>query len=237
MASKLSFIKHNLMLEHADLFNKSSRRDASVEEEEFGVEKQEENVNEDCGNQTREGFYSIPSEQRGVIKWLDSKELTLQGIIGVSYVITITSLTFVQRSAKTIYTAANESFCEERILRRVQEEHNHADQIDVEVYELTKKAIDIAKSNMLLRSNGECTDDASQADDYVVIMEKISSWMINNIAGFRGWAPQVILSDFEPAIYASVDAVFGGLIPRVKHRGCNFHFERLFKSKQLKKSE
>uniref|UniRef100_A0A915CZ67 Uncharacterized protein n=1 Tax=Ditylenchus dipsaci TaxID=166011 RepID=A0A915CZ67_9BILA len=48
MASKLTFSKHNLMLERADLFNKSSRRDASVEEEEFGVEKQEENANEDC---------------------------------------------------------------------------------------------------------------------------------------------------------------------------------------------
>uniref|UniRef100_A0A915EAQ0 Uncharacterized protein n=1 Tax=Ditylenchus dipsaci TaxID=166011 RepID=A0A915EAQ0_9BILA len=47
MASKLTFTKQNLMLEHADLFNKSSRRDASVEEEEFGAEELEENANED----------------------------------------------------------------------------------------------------------------------------------------------------------------------------------------------
>uniref|UniRef100_A0A915E475 Uncharacterized protein n=1 Tax=Ditylenchus dipsaci TaxID=166011 RepID=A0A915E475_9BILA len=125
-----------------------------------------------------------------------------------------------------------------------QEEHNHpADPIDVEVYELTKKAIDIANltccsfvsiMNVLMTRR--------RTDDYVVIMEKISLWMINNIAGFRSWAPQVISSDFEPAIYASVDAVFGGLIHRLKHRGCNFDFEqailrRLLKSKQLKTSD
>uniref|UniRef100_A0A915CXU3 Uncharacterized protein n=1 Tax=Ditylenchus dipsaci TaxID=166011 RepID=A0A915CXU3_9BILA len=39
MASKLTFIKHNLLLEYADLFDKSSRRDASVEEDEFRVKK------------------------------------------------------------------------------------------------------------------------------------------------------------------------------------------------------
>uniref|UniRef100_A0A915ED71 Transposase n=1 Tax=Ditylenchus dipsaci TaxID=166011 RepID=A0A915ED71_9BILA len=265
------------------------------------------------------------------------KELTLQGIIGVSCVITITSLTFGTRirlqslAEKSKFIIGqrfrkDDIYCCKRVVLRdgeyyeeSQEEHNHpANPIDVEVYELTKKAIDIAKSNMLAANNypripvdparlvlsvvwrnlsdgspfviydsgpaiedwqgphqryiilssAGCMEELAHArvialdgtfktsgegfvqnfsfhglidgsfvpmvnvlmtrrrtDDYVVIMEKISSWMINNIAGF--------------VVGLRNGCGFGGLIPRVKHRGCNFHFEqailrRLFKSKQLK---
>uniref|UniRef100_A0A915CR67 Uncharacterized protein n=1 Tax=Ditylenchus dipsaci TaxID=166011 RepID=A0A915CR67_9BILA len=328
-------------------------------------DEEEENYADDV-NQTREGFYSIPSEQRGVIKWLDSKRTDTSRdhrrlLCYNNYIFNFRykNSTPILGGEKQIYQCQrfrkDDIYCCKRVVLRdgeyyeeSQEEHNHpADPIDVEVYELTKKAINIAKSNMLLAprdiltqalqdtncssaaknaiepknlsqlikrarqaannypripvdparlvlskvwrnlsdgspfviyhsgpaiedwqgphqryiilSSAGCMENFSfhglidgsfvpmvnvlmtrrRTDDYVVIMEKISSWMINNIAGFPGWAPQVILSDFEPAIYASVDAVFGGLIPRVKHRGCNFHFEqailrRLFKSKQLK---
>uniref|UniRef100_A0A915ET62 Uncharacterized protein n=1 Tax=Ditylenchus dipsaci TaxID=166011 RepID=A0A915ET62_9BILA len=75
-------------------------------------DQEEENYADDV-NQTREGFYSIPSEQRGVIKWLDSKR------------------TDISRDHRRLLCY-------------------NTDPIDIEVYELTKKAIYIAKSNMLL---------------------------------------------------------------------------------------